>query len=232
MTEDIRFQFFPAKKRAIILESWSPKKNNENEKRVLFKFKLPITGESFEGFPEFLTEGFHAVEKERGSGTFSSDIILEQMSMDFYDTDTSAEKVQRATGLTLQKFELSREKEKDSYVTVLRLEYNVPWFKGLWRFVDRYWGCKLWCDFVPSPDFHPIQDEKPPLQMRIGDQPEPETEEDNEDDSESSLPEDEQTEERAEAVADIKPEEVSKTQTPVDRVRRSFRSRQTGEAVN
>jgi hypothetical protein len=169
---DPRYQFFPGKKRQVTLQSWAPKRNTENEKRVLFKFKMPITGQSFVGFPEFLTEGHHAVEKEGSGGVFGSDVILEAMALDFYATDKSPDKVQRAAGLTLQGFELSREKEGDSYATVLRFEYNVPWHKNLWRFIDTYWGMTLWVDFEPSPDYVPSQDDETGKQMRLGDKDE------------------------------------------------------------
>lgn len=191
---DPRWQFFPAKKRQVILESWTPKKNTEDEKRVLLKFKMPITGQDFQGFPEFLSEGFNAVEKERSGGTFESDTNLEQMALDYYDTDKSVDKVQRASGVTLQGFTLSREKDGESYVTVLRYHYNVPWWRGIWKFLDVYWGMTLWCDFVPSPDYVPQQDEKNTGQMNLGEKTE-------------EIPH--QTPERARAVAEEEEEEAA-----------------------
>lgn len=185
---DPRWAFFPGKKRMVILESWTPKRNTENEKRILFRFKMPITGQSITGFPEFLNEGFHAVEKEgSGGGSFTSNTELEQMAVEYFDTDKSTDRVQRAAGVTLQGFELSREKDGESYVTVLRFHYNVPWFKGLWKFIDTYWGMKLWADFVPSPDFEPEQEEGGKKQMRLGD--------------DAAIPP--QTKERADAVAGL-----------------------------
>ena len=166
---DPRFQFFPAKKRLVIMESWSPKRNTENEKRILIKFKMPITGQDLRGFPEFLNEGLHAVDKESSGGLYLSDVELEQMAVEYFDTDKSSDKVQRASGVTLQGFELSREKEGESYVTVLRYHYNVPWWRGIWKFLDTYWGMKVWCDFVPSPDYVPEQDEQGGKQMHLAD---------------------------------------------------------------
>lgn len=61
--QDPRFTFFWGIKRQVILEGWSPKKNNEDERRILFKFKMPITGQPLGGFPDFLNEGYNAVEK-------------------------------------------------------------------------------------------------------------------------------------------------------------------------
>lgn len=185
-----RYQFFPGKKRQVVLQGWAPKRNTENEKRVLFKFKMPITGQSFVGFPDFLNEGHHAVEKENSGGVFTSETILEGMALEFFDTDKSNERIQRAAGVTLQGFELSREKEGESYVTVLRFEYNVPWHKSLWKFIDTYWGMTLWCDFEPSPDFVPTQDEEGQKQLRLN----------GKDEDEDGMPH--QTKERARSVAE------------------------------
>lgn len=117
---DPRFQFFPRQKRSVILESWTPKKNTEHERRVMFKFKMPITGQNIIGFPDFLNEGLHAVEKERPGGIFTSDTRLAGMALQYFDTDESPEIVTRATGVELQGLELSREKEGESDVTALR----------------------------------------------------------------------------------------------------------------
>lgn len=197
-TNDPRNQFFPGKKRQVVLQSWSPKKNTENEKRVLFKFKMPITGQPFTGFPAFLQEGYQAVEKEGSGGVFVSESILEAMALEFFDTDKSPECIQRASGVTLQAFELSREKEGESYVTVLRFEYNVPWNKALWTFINKYWGMTLWCDFEASPDFTPTQDEEGEKQMRLGENKKGRGQKDDEDEDEPR-----QTKERAEAVREM-----------------------------
>lgn len=167
---DPRWSFFPGKKRQVVLESWSPKKNTENERRILFKFKMPITGQPLVGFPEFLNEGFHAVEKERSGGVFTSDTELPGMAIDYYDTPDSAGVVTKAVGVELQGLTLSREKEGETYVTVLRYHYTVPWFKGLWKFVDTYWSKTLFCDFVPSADYVPDQDGDRTKQMKLGEE--------------------------------------------------------------
>lgn len=164
---DPRLQFFPGKRRQVVLENWSPKKNTEDERRVLFKFKMPITGQPLGGLPEFLNEGFHAVEKERSGGVFTSDIELEGMALEYFDTAESPERITRASGVGLQGLTLSREKEGESYVTVLRFHYTVPWFKGLWKFVDGYWGKTLWCDFVASADYVPDQEGDRTKQMKL-----------------------------------------------------------------
>ncbi|HEV7674364.1 MAG TPA: hypothetical protein VGQ12_07530 [Candidatus Angelobacter sp.] len=187
---DPRNSFFPGKKRQVTLENWSPKRNTEGERRILFKFKMPITGQPLTGFPDFLNEGFHAVEKERSGGVFTSDSELEAMAIEYFDTADSPEKITRAVGVTLQGLTLQREKEGESYVTVLRYHYTVPWFKGLWRFVDTYWGKELFCDFTPSADYVPDQDGDRTKQMKLGDK--------NEDEEGDGMPH--QTKERAAAV--------------------------------
>lgn len=92
------------------------------------------------------------------------------MAVEYYDTLDSPEKITRAVGVTIQGLTLSREKEGESYVTVLRYHYNVPWFKGLWKFIDTYWGKTLFCDFNPSPDYVPDQDGDKTKQMKLGDE--------------------------------------------------------------
>lgn len=166
---DPRDQFFPGQRRQVQLERWIPKRNAENEKRVQFKFKMTITGDSFAGFPDFLLEGYHAVEKERSGGTYTSDQVLEAMALEYFETPKGKECIQRAVGVTVQGLKLSREKEGDSYVTVLRYHYHVPWFRGIWKFIDKFWGMTLFCDFTPSPDFVPDQGEDAGKQMRLGD---------------------------------------------------------------
>lgn len=162
-----REQFFAGARRQVQLEGWSPKRNTENEKRVKFKFKMTITGDAFAGFPAFLLEGYHAVEKENAGGTYTSDQVLEAMALEYFELPKSKETVQRALGVTMQGFELSREKEGESYVTVLRYHYHVPWFRGIWKFIDKYWGMTLFCDFTPSPDYTPEQGEDAGKQMRL-----------------------------------------------------------------
>ena len=164
---DPRLQFFPGRRRQVVLEGWIPKRNSENEKRILFKIKMPITGQELIGFPQFLNEGFHAVEKENSGGVFTSDTELEAMAIDYTDSTDGRETVTRANGVTLQGFTLSREKEGESYVTVLRYHYNVTWFRGLWKFVDTYWGKTLYCDFLPSPDWKPEHDGDSVKQMKL-----------------------------------------------------------------
>lgn len=187
---DPRNSFFPGKRRQVVLENWSPKRNTEGEKRVLFKFKMPITGQPITGFPDFLNEGFHAVEKERSGGVFTSDAELEAIALEYFDTEDSPEPVTRVVGVTLQGLTLQREKEGESYVTVLRYHYNVPWWKGLWKFVDTYWGKTLYSNFTASADFVPDQDGDRTKQMKLGDK--------NEDEESDGMPH--QTKERAAAV--------------------------------
>ncbi len=171
---DPRNSFFPGKRRQVTLEGWSPKRNTEGERRILFKFTMPITGQPLTGFPDFLNEGFHAVEKERSGGVFTSDAELEAMAVEYFDTEDSPGTVQRATGVSLQGLTLQREKEGESYVTVLRYHYTVPWFKGLWKFVDTYWGKTLYTNFTPSADYVPDQDGDRTKQMKLGDEAEEE----------------------------------------------------------
>lgn len=165
MALEPREQFFPAYRRRLKLEGWKPKLNTQSEKRVMFHFCMPITGEPFEGFPAFLSRGFEAVEKTDSSGVFKSDIILEGMALEYFDTDKSKERIQRAIGVTLQGLELSRERDGESYITVLRFEYTVPWFKGLWKFLDTYWGMDLFCEFEASSDWSP--EHEPTEQMKL-----------------------------------------------------------------
>lgn len=164
-TKDPRDSFFPRYRRKVKLENWIPKMNGEEEKRVRFNFSMPITGEEFNGFPDFLKAGFEAVEKADSGGVFTSDTILEGMALEYFDVPTAKEKVQRAIGVTLQGFELHREKEGDSYVTVLRFNYTVPWFKGFWRFIDTYWRKTLYVECEASGDWKPEQD--PVEQMKL-----------------------------------------------------------------
>lgn len=199
-TSDPRWQWFPGKRREVVLEGWSPKKNTEDEKRVLFKFKMPITGQPLTGFPDFLSEGLHAVEKENSGGIFTSTTELEAMAIEYFDTDKSPDKVQRAVGVLMQGITLQRERDGESYITVLRYHYTVPWFKGLWKFVDTYWGKTLWTDFVPSSDYVPDQDGDRSKQMKLGEKGKGNTEEDDDEEGDG-MPH--QTQERAAAVREM-----------------------------
>lgn len=82
-------EFFRNQRRKLELEDYRPLLNAQSEKRFRFDFLMPLTGESFLGMPEFISEGYSKMEME-GSAIDMIDIgtELEGIFFEAYSTDT------------------------------------------------------------------------------------------------------------------------------------------------
>ena len=57
-------EFFPKQRRKLDLVDYDPLLNAQSEKRFRFDFIMPLTGQSFNGMPDFVSEGFGKMEVE------------------------------------------------------------------------------------------------------------------------------------------------------------------------
>jgi len=171
--DDIRLQFFPKQKRRLALERWAPKRNNENEKRVLVEFVMPLTGQPQRGFPEFLQGSFHLFEKENEPArTLDLSTEMEGMTMQFFDTDRSGERTHIFVAATLRAFELVRIPDGDKFLTALKFNTTVPRNMAVLKFLHSYEGMVMWADFDPQEiqmKIVPGDDSRAPSQMDLDD---------------------------------------------------------------
>lgn len=152
-SKDIRFSFFPGQRRKVVLEKMisNEKDNNPN---LTFSFRMPITGEPFVGFPSFLATAYEAVNKEgslvpeAGLGKFE----LNGMTVEFFRTEGHKKRMIGFTNKTLFDFNVERDKEGDTFITVLRFKMRVEETKARLLFWHDLRGVNMYADFVPSAD--------------------------------------------------------------------------------
>jgi len=165
--DDIRLQFFPKQKRRLELDRWAPKRNNENEKRVLVEFIMPLTGQPLRGFPDFLQEAFHLFENEGGPArTLDLSTEMEGMTMEFFDTPTSG-RMQILVAATLRAFELIRVPDGDKFLTALKFNTTVPRSIAILKWLHSFEGMTMWAEFDPQEIQMKIVDDKAPAQPQL-----------------------------------------------------------------
>lgn len=173
-------EFFPRQRRRTTLKDWSPKHNNEDEKRIRLNFLIVLSG-NISGIPDFVNDGFVAIEKETAhidKILFSAE--LEGVTLDIYDTPEAVKKALLLPAATLRQFALTRKDDK----TILSFNTTVPRSKDLLNFADKYEDCDMFISFDATQAKLTFNaDEDDPNQTKLGfNDAEPEGEED--DDSE------------------------------------------------
>lgn len=159
--------FFAGQKRKLKLDKWSPKYNNEKEKRVLIDFAMPLTGQPAAGQPEFIKNSFVSMEKEE-----SREKLVELMgtvdncTIEFYDQPGAKEECMVINGATLDSFAMKRVAEGESHVTLLTFSTTVIRTMKLLKFLHEYERKDVWSQFEPTQaDIHESGN-----QMRLADQ--------------------------------------------------------------
>jgi hypothetical protein len=158
--------FFAGQKRKLKLDGWSPKYNNEKEKRVRIDFAMPLTGQPAVGQPEFIKNSFVSMEKEE-----SREKLVELMgtvdncSIEFYDQPSAKDECMIINGATLDSFAMKRVAEGESHVTILTFCTTVIRTMKLLKFLHEYERKDVWSQFEPTQA--EITDNK---QMRLAEQ--------------------------------------------------------------
>lgn len=137
-------EFFPRQRRRTTLKDWSPKRNQETEKRVLINFTIPLSGESLVGIPDFVNDAFVAIEKQSNPiEGITLDTEIEGVTLEFFDTPEAKRRCYMLTAATLRKFTLSRREE----ITVLSFNTTVPRPIEIYDWLHKYEGCDCFISF-------------------------------------------------------------------------------------
>ncbi len=196
--KDIRFSFFPGKRRKVVLEKMTANEKDNNP-NLIFGFRMPITGEPMTGLPDFMRPAYEAVNQEdslvpaAGLGDFE----LSGLTLEFFHNQPDGSKrMIMMTNKSLFKFSVEREKDGDSFITVLRFKVRVEETRARLLFWHDKRGVPIWADFTPTADAVREADDN---QMSFEEQASgSQTEEDEDEHEESDMPH--QTSERANAV--------------------------------
>lgn len=151
--KDIRFEFFPGKRRKIVLEKLTANEKDNNP-NLIFGFAMPLTGQPLGGFPAFLSSGYEAVNKE-GSLVVEAplgEFELPGMTIEFFRTEDNQKRMLQIVNRALFKFIVQREKDGDSFITVLRFKIRLEETKPRLLFWHDIRGVDMWADFVPCAD--------------------------------------------------------------------------------
>lgn len=161
-----RNNFFAGTKRELTIDKWSPKHNGESEKRVLIDFELPLTGQQVIGHPQFIADSFASMEKEESvEQNIKLAMLLEGMSIEFYDTPGSKDECQVLHSTTLQSFEMARVADGESHITVLRFSATVVRTVAILKFLHTYERKTLFAMFEATQGYIPAKETD---QMNLG----------------------------------------------------------------
>jgi len=196
--KDVRFSFFPGKRRKVVLEKMTANEKDNNP-NLIFGFRMPITGESMVGLPDFIRPAYEAVNQESslvpdaGLGDFE----LAGMTLEFFHNQPDGSKrMIMMTNKSLFKFSIEREKDGDSFITLMRFKVRVEETRARLLFWHDKRGVTVWADFTPTADATREADDN---QMSFEDEAGKSHHEEDEDErEESDMPH--QTEDRAKAV--------------------------------
>jgi hypothetical protein len=172
-------EFFPRQRRRATLTSWSPKHNQENEKRVLINFAIPLSG-NISGIPDFATEAFKAIEtQDTPIADISLDTEIEGVTLEFFDHNEAKRRCYMLTAATLRKFTLTR-KDKE---TLLTFNTTVPRPQEVYEWLHKYEACDLFISFdATQAKLVFAEGEEDPNQSKLftGEQPAEEEQDDHE----------------------------------------------------
>ncbi len=149
---DVRYQFFPAQRRLVMLEGVTAQCNKKgDDRKIVFHVVMPLTGHPLLGFPGFLQPAWEAAEKEASAVTESrmKDFTLEGMKIEYFSQFESKKYMGMHDNKTLYDFVVDREAEGESYVTSLRFKYRVQETTGAYAFWVKHGFNEIWADFIP-----------------------------------------------------------------------------------
>lgn len=195
--KDIRFTFFPAKRRKVILEKMTANEKDNNP-NLVFSFCMPLTGEPMLGLPEFIQPAYEAVNKEgslvpdAGLGAFE----LSGMTIEFFRTEEHKKRMLGLPNKSLMSFSVEREKDGDTFKTVLRFKVRIEESKARLLFWHDQRGVAMWADFTPAADSLKEEDDN---QMSFEEQASKAKGGEDEEDDGEGMPH--QTKERSDAVS-------------------------------
>jgi len=175
-SEDLRFQFFQRNRRKVILEGIAAQMNGkQDDRKIVFKVCLLITGQPLTGLPAFLKTAFEAIEFEGSlvSEAPLGDFKLEGMTVEYFPhlESPKSERCGLLTNKTFYDFIVQRDKDEG---TVLRFKYRTKETIGAYAFWVKNGGTPLYCDFTPTENAVQEGDDK---QMTLAESGQQQTEE-------------------------------------------------------
>jgi hypothetical protein len=172
---DPRVTFFPKRQVRLELSGWSPKMNNEGEKRIRLDFMLPLIDDARDGIiPAWVLPSLPSMEKEDSVQTETKlDITLEGITAEFFDTPKSPGRTLLLTAATFQDFHLRRVTRDKHTFLALTFTANVKRDWSQLRWCDKYEDCWVWSEFTPTDPAMPSKP-VPGEQMTIADADKPE----------------------------------------------------------
>lgn len=137
-------EFFNGQRRHTQLKSWLPKHNQENEKRILLNFTMPLTGQKIIGFPDFINDSFMAIEKTSAPiEEIILDTEIEGITLEIFDTDEAKRRTQMIPAVTLRKFALERKGDE----TFLTFNTTIQRSKDILMWAHDYEGADIFIQF-------------------------------------------------------------------------------------
>jgi len=115
---------------------------------------MPLTGEPLLGIPEFIEPAYEAVNTEgslvpkAGLGNFE----LAGMTIEFFRNETNVKKMLMMVNKALFDFSIERDKEGDTFITVMRFKIRVEETKGRLLFWHDVRGVTMWMEATPCAD--------------------------------------------------------------------------------
>jgi len=152
-SKDIRHTFFPSQRRKLALEKMTANEKDNNP-NLVFGFCMPLTGEPMIGLPDFIQPAYEAVNKEgslvpdAGLGKFE----LSGMTIEFFRTSEHKKRMIGFVNKALMDFSIEREKDGDTFKTVLRFKVRVEETKARLLFWHGQRGVAMYADFTPCAD--------------------------------------------------------------------------------
>ena len=168
---DPRDSFFPKRRIRVELTDWRPKRNVQGEKRLRLDFTLPLIDKNRDGLlPEWLISPLSSMEMAGSveDKVHLGNLLLEGVTLEAFDTDSSSGRTLILTATTLQDFTLEQVTRDKQTFPALCFNTNVKRGANLLKWADKFEAMYLWLECTPADPVVPTKD-APGNQMSIGD---------------------------------------------------------------
>lgn len=112
---------------------WLDAKDN---KHTRLQIRMPLSNESLQGSPEFLSSALSAMQKDDSAADYTGfDVYMLGISAVFYTSEKNRQKMVRLTACELDKFYLKKEGKGDKAVVSLHFQMDVLGHKELYDYM-------------------------------------------------------------------------------------------------
>ncbi len=119
--------FFHENRRECVLGDYRVLQTTGEEKRLKMEFAMPISNKSIVGMPEWVSDPWTVMEKEKSLTLRSNiDVMLEGMTLDFYSTGSIKHRALTSSGAKLGGFHLLTAGEGEKKETALHFTVYLP----------------------------------------------------------------------------------------------------------